>query len=99
MERRLWACLAGSRLGAKFCRQMPIGPYFADFLCRKERLIVEIDGWSHDVRPERDAARDAYLEGTGYRVVRFTNADVRDNLEGVVEVIRQALALRPPRCD
>lgn len=72
---------------------MPVGPYFADFLCRKERLIVEIDGWSHDVQPERDAVRDAYLRGAGYQVVRFTNADVRDELEGVVEAIRRALAL------
>ena len=99
MERRLWTCLAGSRLGAKFSRQMPIGPYFTDFLCRRARLVIEIDGWSHDVQPERDAARDAYLVANGYRVVRFTNADVRDNLEGVVEAIRRALALGPPRCD
>ena len=76
-ERRLWRRLARSQLGAKFSRQMPVGPFFADFLCRELKLAVELDGVSHDLRPERDAARDRWFAGRGYRVLRFANADLR----------------------
>ncbi|WP_232332908.1 endonuclease domain-containing protein [Novosphingobium aquimarinum] len=90
-ERQLWRHLSRSALGAKFSRQMPVGPYFADFLCRDRRLIVELDGFSHDLRPEHDAARDRWLRDNGYRVLRFPNAEVFANLEGVLTVIREAL--------
>ncbi len=91
-ERELWKHLGRSRLGAKFSRQMPVGPFFADFLCRSHRLIVEVDGQSHDVQPERDIARDAYLRREGYCVLHFANADVLGNTDGVIETIRQTLA-------
>jgi BirA family biotin operon repressor/biotin-[acetyl-CoA-carboxylase] ligase len=67
---------------------MPIGPYFADFLCRELRLVVECDGHSHDVAPERDATRDAWMAREGYTVLRFTNAEVLAIIEGVVMAIR-----------
>jgi len=76
---------------------MPVGPYFADFLCRERRLIVELDGFSHELRPEHDERRDEYLSQAGYRILRFDNLDVHENLEGVVFAIREALD--PPRCD
>ncbi len=91
VERALWRCLAGSALGAKFSRQMPVGPYFADFLCRELLIVVELDGFSHDARQEHDAARDRFMAQAGYRVLRFTNGDVRTNIEGVVRVIRMAV--------
>ena len=94
-ERALWTYLAKSQLGVKFSRQMPVGAFFADFLCRSHRLIVEVDGHSHDVQPERDTARDAYLRGEGYRVLHFSNADVLGNVEGVIETIRTALQEEP----
>ncbi len=90
-ERLLWPYLSRSQLGAKFSRQMPLGPYFSDFLCRSHKLVVEIDGHSHDVAPERDAARDRWMTAQGYTVLRFTNADVTANVEGVAEAIRQKL--------
>jgi len=90
-ERRLWAYLAKSQLGAKFSRQMPIGPYFADFLCRELMLIVEIDGFSHEMRQEADAVRTRAIEAAGYRLIRFTNADVLGNAEGVVRAIQAAV--------
>jgi len=90
-ERLLWRYLSRSQLGVKFSRQLPVGPYFADFLCRELKLIVELDGFSHDVRPERDVARDAYLIGHGYSVLHFSNADVAGNVEGVVMAIREAI--------
>jgi len=58
-ERKLWPLLARSQLGAKFSRQMPVGPYFADFLSRELKLVVELDGFSHDRTVDADARRDA----------------------------------------
>ena len=90
-ERALWHSLSRSQLGAKFSRQMPVGPYFADFLCREYRLIVELDGFSHDIAPRRDDNRDGKLREAGYRVLHFTNEEVDRNIDGVVEAIRLAL--------
>ena len=87
-ERLLWQHLSRSQQGAKFSRQMPVGPYYADFLCRALRLVVECDGISHDRSPEPDARRDAYMRAEGYAVLRFTNADVLGNTEGVITMIR-----------
>jgi BirA family biotin operon repressor/biotin-[acetyl-CoA-carboxylase] ligase len=94
-ERALWKHLARSQLGVKFSRQMPVGPFFADFLCRSHGLIVEVDGHSHDVQPTQDEARDAFLRSEGYRVLHFSNADVLGNADGVIETIRTALHEEP----
>ena len=79
---------------------MPIGPYFADFLCRELRLVIELDGFSHDVAPHRDCARDDWMSGDGYSVLRFTNDDVHSNVEGVVAAIKREIEVlrgsRPP---
>lgn len=91
-ERLLWQHISRSQLGAKFSRQMPVGPYFADFLCRSHQLVVELDGVSHDREPARDEQRDRAMAAGGYRVLRFMNADVLGNVEGVVAAIRVALA-------
>lgn len=87
-ERALWAYLARSQMGAKFSRQMPVGPFFADFLCRDVGLVVELDGVSHDLAPERDGRRDAWMAAHGLTVLRIANADVHANVEGVVMAIR-----------
>ena len=74
-ERKLWGLLRAKRLaGLKFRRQVPIGPYVADFLCLRHRLIVEADGPFHDA--EKDAARDEWLRAQGFRVLRFTNTQI-----------------------
>ncbi|MBD3730920.1 MAG: endonuclease domain-containing protein [Sphingomonadales bacterium] len=91
-ERLLWRHLARAQLGAKFSRQMPIGPYYADFLCRSQRLVVELDGFSHDLSPEADADRDRWMRGEGYAILRFANGDVLANIEGVVAAIRMEVA-------
>ena len=92
-ERALWTVLSGRKLdGFKFSRQMPVGPYFADFLCREARLIVELDGYSHDTRIAHDLRRDSYLKAQCYRVMRFSNVDVLTNLDGVARSISAALA-------
>ena len=101
-ERLLWRYLSRGQLGAKFSRQMPIGPFFADFLCRETKLVIECDGISHDHSPERDQGRDLWITVEGYRVLRFTNAEVMRNVEGVVAVIGEkivrlrALKTHPP---
>lgn len=71
---------------------MPVGRFFADFLCRELKLVIELDGFSHDLAPERDAARDRWMSCEGYTVLRFANAEVHGNLEGVVTAIDEAIA-------
>ncbi len=90
-ERKLWRYLNRSQLGAKFSRQMPVGRYFADFLCREQKLIIELDGFSHDIAPERDVVRDREFQAAGYRVLHFSNEEVHSNVEGVITAIRLVL--------
>ena len=93
-ERLLWLALSSGKLsGHRFTRQYQIGPYFCDLVCRSAKLVIEIDGYSHDIRQSYDARRDSFLRNQGYRVLRFSNDDVMQNLEGVVATI--ALALGP----
>ncbi len=91
-ERTLWPYLARSALGAKFSRQMPVGPWYVDFLCRALNLAIELDGFSHDVQPERDTARDADLRVRGYTVLHFANAEVMADPEAVARAIQQTIA-------
>jgi very-short-patch-repair endonuclease len=92
-EAELWSILRGGRLeGIKFVRQMVIGPDLAaDFAARSHKLIIELDGDSHAGREEYDAARTAYIESRGYKVIRFANRDVFENPEGVARMILIAL--------
>jgi very-short-patch-repair endonuclease len=93
-ELALWSVLAGSKLGVRFRRQEPIGPYIVDFVCLSRLLIVELDGDQHE-SSEHDARRDAYLAGTGYQVVRFWNEDMAWHPDWLVGQIRAALAGQP----
>ena len=91
-ERLLWSRLRRNRLEEwHFRRQAPIGPYTVDFACVAAGLVIEVDGGQHAAQREKDAARTAYLEARGYRVIRFWNNEVIGNLDGVLEVIRAAL--------
>ena len=96
-EHRLWMRLRARQLdGCHFRRQSPMGRYIVDFACRRRRLIVEIDGGQHVERQEADAVRTAWLEQRGYRVIRFWNHHVLDDIEGVLETILAALRDRDP---
>ena len=87
-EAKLWARLRAEQVhGAKFRRQVPIEPYITDFCCFEPKLIVEIDGGQHAEHLEADAHRTAFLEHTGYRVLRFWNHDVLQSIEAVMERI------------
>ena len=90
-ERCLWEYLAKGQLGAKFSRQMPVGPWYADFLCRELKLVVELDGFSHDVQPKKDERRDADLRARGYTVLHFTNDDVMEDAEGIARAIQSEI--------
>jgi very-short-patch-repair endonuclease len=79
--------------GTHFRRQVPVGPYVADFACLAARLIIELDGSQHDdeLGKARDEIRTRWLESEGYRVLRFWNNDLTDNLDSVLETIYAAL--------
>lgn len=86
-EQMLWLELRARRLnGFKFVRQLPIGPYFADFACRDERLVVEVDGSQH-AKSEGDAIRDRYMVANGWSVIRFWNTCVLQDRDSVLETI------------
>ncbi len=92
-ETLLWRYIKAHRIdGLGFRRQVPIRNYIADFACLSAKLIVELDGELHDFadRQRTDQIRDAFFMSEGFQVLRFTNDQVMSNLEGVVEVIRQA---------
>lgn len=88
-EGLLWQFLRKRPEGLKFRRQHPIGPYVLDFYCPAVRLVVEVDGDSHNMgdRPERDARRDAWLRGQGLRVLRLDAGDVMRDVESAVTAI------------
>jgi len=91
-ERALWAKLRRKQLdGRRFRRQVPLGPYVADFACMEPKLVVELDGHQHGARIDHDARRTEWLEGQGFHVLRFGNPDVRENLEGVLLTIANVL--------
>ncbi|KAB7649097.1 DUF559 domain-containing protein [Polymorphobacter fuscus] len=94
-ERKLWQALRASQLnGHKFSRQIAVGPYIADLVCRKQRLVIELDGSQHG--GAADLARQHYIEAHGYRVLRFWNWQAVDHTEMVVAIIAEALAPEAP---
>ena len=97
-EKKLWAILRDNGFdGFAFRRQVPIGPFIADFVCHKARLIIEVDGGQHDLDSIREVARTEFLEREGYQVLRFWNDEVLSNLEGVHALISAALGdISPP---
>jgi len=89
VERKLWRVLSvqAAARRIKFRRQQVIHPYIADFGCLAARVLIEIDGASHDSREEYDERRDGFLKQQGYSVLRFANKEVVENVEAVVETI------------
>jgi very-short-patch-repair endonuclease len=98
-EKRLWRELKQLRSahGIHVRKQVPIGPYVADFAIHSAKLIIEADGHFHlaDAGLARDQKRDASLSGAGFRVLHLTTADVADAIEGCVEKVLIALGLKP----
>ena len=106
-ERILWKALREhpEQKEIKFRFQHPLSRYVVDFACLSAKLVVEIDGLSHDGTDKQDTVRQAFIEGLGYRVIRFSNDDVLRGVEDVAETMRHEarerlqglLTLTPPR--
>jgi very-short-patch-repair endonuclease len=91
----LWRHLRDRQLaGCKFVRQEPIGPYFADFVCRERHLVVEVDGGQH-ADNAADATREAIMHHRGYKTIRVWNNDILGNIEGVLEMLGAELEFAP----
>jgi len=101
-EKKLWDRLKGGQLhGVKFRRQFPIGSFFADFCAPKESLVIELDGSQHADMLDRDERRTKFLEGLGYRVVRFWDSDALASTDEVIakisELLKEPVGSRRPR--
>jgi leucyl-tRNA synthetase len=94
-EDTLWQALRNRKLEAKFRRQHPIGTYIADFICLEHQFIIEVDGNIHDQQKEYDEERTNVLNQLGYEVIRFSNEEVKNNLQAVLEKIKTKLT-EPP---
>ena len=91
-ERLLWGYLRDRQVSqTKFRRQEVVGPYVADFLCEQHKLVVELDGHSHDTTAAEDLERERFLTAQGFRVIRFMNDDVLRDVRGVVQAIGDAI--------
>jgi very-short-patch-repair endonuclease len=91
-ESLLWQQLRTRPKGLKFRRQHPFGPFIVDFYCPAAKLVVEVDGDSHDMgdRPVRDGRRDIWLKERGFRVLRFTAGEVmKDVGSAVMAILRE----------
>ena len=93
-EKRLWFKLRDKQLyGAKFRRQEPVGNYIVDFVCFEKKLVLEIDGNPHkhtDVK-RNDKQRTAWMQSEGFKVLRFWNADILNNIEVVLKKVKDCL--------
>jgi len=94
-ERALWQYLRKRQVGVKFRRQQSLGPYIADFVCFEKRLIIEIDGGQHQEQIEYDETRTAWLKRQGYKILRFWNNEVLNEMEGVIATIEIELNYHP----
>jgi len=98
-ERKLWGYLRKQSLGGfRFRRQSPVPPYIVDFICFSHKLIVEVDGATHGDLHELqyDEARTVHLNGEGFRVLRFWNADIYHSIDAVLDAILLALQGHTP---
>ena len=92
-EARMWLAIRKGATGAKFRRQVPIGGWVADFACLNPKIVIEVDGASHDFRDEEE--RTAYIASQGFTILRFNNEDIRNNMINVFDdIAREVERLR-----
>ncbi len=85
-EQKLWNILRNKQLnGLKFTRQYPIGEYIVDFCCRTKKIVIELDGGQHNenLNIKLDKTRSEFIEAKGYKIIRFWNNEIDENIEGV----------------
>jgi len=88
-ESILWNRLRAKQVeGTKFRRQQPIEGFIVDFVSFEKRIIIELDGGQHATEPKKDRVRDGILDEHGFRILRFWNNEIFENLDGVLEAIR-----------
>lgn len=90
-ERKLWSKIRNDQLGVNFRRQHAIGNFIPDFICIEKKLVIELDGSQHLEQEEYDKKRTKYLELQGYKVIRFWNNEVMNNIDGVILAILHAM--------
>ena len=90
-EKILWEKLNNNQLGYRFKPQHPVDIYIADFYCHKLKLIIEVDGSSHDNKMERDQNRTSELNNFGITVIRFSNQEVLNETEKIVTTIKSVI--------
>ena len=96
-ERILWNLLRNRQFyNLKFKRQFPIGEYIVDFVCEEKKLVIELDGGQHNEKENiiKDNARTNYIETKGYRVIRFWNNDIKENILGVYETLKKEFKIK-----
>ena len=94
-ERAMWAALKSRQLdGYTFTRQLPIGPYYADFVCRARNMVIELDGSQHQEQAAYDRARDEYMMAAGYSVFRVPSASILKDRAAVCDTILAVLENR-----
>jgi very-short-patch-repair endonuclease len=95
-ENKMWYFLRNRQLnGYKFIRQHVIEPYIVDFICREKSIIIELDGGHHAENVIYDQERTLFLEAKGYKVLRFWNHEVLNNINSVLEIILISLGPSP----
>jgi adenine-specific DNA-methyltransferase len=87
-ELLLWNEIRNNKLGCKFRRQVSVGPYFADFYCKENNLVIEIDGAQHLENKEYDKERERYMQSFGLITLRFWNFEIENNLNDVLNKIK-----------
>jgi len=91
-EQKIWSVIRNRQFyGFRFLRQYVIGSYIVDFICRERNIIIEIDGGQHNTSESivYDEERTKYLETKGYKIIRFWNCDIDNNIEGVYEELKK----------
>lgn len=95
-ERKLWRYLRSRDFSNfKFRRQSPIGKFIVDFVCFEKKLVIELDGGQHNEQKEVDIKRDNWLRKEGFTILRFWNNEVINNINGVLQVIKQTIDKLP----
>ena len=95
-EEKLWYNLRNKNLhGLKFRRQYKVGPYIVDFICPSKKLVIEVDGGHHaeEIHKKKDEQKEDYIKSKGYKILRFWNSDIDENLDGVLEKILDVCGL------
>jgi very-short-patch-repair endonuclease len=91
-EIEMWRILRNRQFsGAKFRRQHPIGPYIVDFFCAEHDLVIEVDGDSHAYKVKRDQDRSDWLSNQGYRIIRFTETEIQNQREDVLNEVWEVM--------